>query len=442
MRIAFIVWEFPVLSETFVLNQITGLIDRGHQVDIYAHIQGNTTQVHPDVNQYQLLERTYYIPTIPRNLIGRLFKGIQLFHASRQKNPELVWRSLNFFKHGSRAASLWLLYAITPLLDKEPYDIIHAQFGTDGLTGLSLREAGAIQGKLITTFRGYDISTYVKEKGAGVYRQLFQKGDFFLANCEFFRQAAIQIGCDPARIKVHGSGIDCSRFRFTVRQPSPDGVIRIVTVGRLVEKKGIEYSIRAIAELLKTHPTLEYNIVGDGKLRQPLQRLIDTLGVGDRIKLLGQKSQQALIEILDRSHIFVAPCVTARDGNQDAPVNVLKEAMAMGLPVVSTHHGGIPELVEDGISGFLVPERDVAALGDRIGYLIEHPERWSEMGQAGRTYIETHYDINQLNDRLVELYQQVLEVPQDFEGDRSQAAGVSPSSWLLASSFFFPPSSP
>jgi len=133
--------------------------------------------------------------------------------------------------------------------------------------------------------------------------------------------------------------------------------------------------------------------------------------VGDRIHLCGRKQQQELIELLDQAHLFVAPSVTATDGNQDAPVNVLKEAMAMGLPVVSTLHGGIPELVEDGISGFLVPERDVAALRDRLEYLVTHPECWPEMGLAGRTFVETHFDIERLNDRLVDLYQQVLATP-------------------------------
>jgi colanic acid/amylovoran biosynthesis glycosyltransferase len=337
-----------------------------------------------------------------------------------KKNPTLTWRSLNLLKYGSRAASLWLLYAITSLLDQPPYDTVHAQFGTDGLTGLSLREVGAIQGKLITTFRGYDISTYVKKRGAGVYQKLFQKGDYFLANCEFFRQRAIGTGCNPTQIKMHGSGIDCSRFCFVVRQPPANGGVRIVTTGRLVEKKGIEYSIRAVASLLKTYPQLEYQIIGDGELREPLQQLILALGAGDRIHLVGQKPQPDLIKILNQSHLFVAPCVTATDGNQDAPVNVLKEAMAMGLPVVSTYHGGIPELVEDGVSGFLVPERDVDALAARIADLIQHPERWSEMGKAGRLYVESHYEINRLNDRLIALYQQVLNTPAPRLLDQQQ----------------------
>lgn len=182
----------------------------------------------------------------------------------------------------------------------------------------------------------------------------------------------------------------------------------IATTGRLVEKKGIEYSIRAVASLAKDYPNLEYNIIGDGDLREYFQQLIQELNIGHIVKLLGWRQQQQIIEILDNSQIFIAPSVTAKDGNQDAPVNTLKEAMAMGLPVIATDHGGIPELVEDGFSGFLVPERDAAAIAEKLSYLIEHPENWVAMGKAGREYVEKHYDMEKLNAKLIEIYQQVL----------------------------------
>jgi colanic acid/amylovoran biosynthesis glycosyltransferase len=186
-----------------------------------------------------------------------------------------------------------------------------------------------------------------------------------------------------------------------------------------VEKKGIEYSIRAIAKLVRTYPQIEYNIIGDGSLMESFQQLIRELALDRIVKLLGGKKQQEVIEILDKSHIFIAPSITAADGDRDAPVNTLKEAMAMGLPVISTYHGGIPELVEHGISGFLVPERDADVIAEKISYLIEHPERWLEMGQAGRARVEEKYDMNKLNDELVSIYQQLLnsEVPQKLSSE-------------------------
>jgi colanic acid/amylovoran biosynthesis glycosyltransferase len=295
------------------------------------------------------------------------------------------------------------------LLASPNYDVIHCQFGTFALIAMILRDIGAIKGKLITSFRGYDISLFVQQNGKDVYNSLFAKGDFFLTNCEFFRQRAIKLGCQPEKIVVHGSGIDCRRFPFKARYPHTDGKIRIATTGRLIEKKGIEYGIRAIFQVSRIYPNIEYNIIGDGELKANLQQLIQSLQITKQVKILGWKTQPEIVEILDKTDIFIAPSVTAKDGNQDAPVNTLKEAMLMGLPVIATTHGGIPELVRDGISGCLVPERDTDAIAEKLTYLIEHPEIWPAMGHAGRADVEKNYDINKLNDELVRLYHQVIK---------------------------------
>ncbi len=410
MKIAFLVWRFPVLSEAFILNQIAGAIDRGHEVHIYA-LNGRpkgTTKVHPIVKKYDLLARTYHAPERPSNLFLRSLKGVWLLLANAHKNSPRCLALLNAKKYGPTSEPWKRIYRGISLLETSPYDIIHCQFGTLGPAALMFRDMGFLQGKLVTTFRGIDISRHVKENGEDVYNDLFEKGDYFLANCEFFRQRAIALGCDPEKIVVHGSGIDCRKFAFKVRDFPRDERIRIATVGRLVEKKGIEYAIRAVAWVAKTHPNIEFSIVGDGPLRDRLQQIINRLDASRFIKLLGWKQQQEIIEILEACHLFVAPSVTATDGNQDAPVNTLKEAMAMGLPVISTYHGGIPELVEDGVSGFLVPERNAEAIAGAILRTIAHPELWERFGRAGRARVEQKYDMNGLNDELIATYQALL----------------------------------
>ena len=409
MRIAFIVGRFPVISETFIVNQAIGLLKRGHEVDIFTHKIVETAKAHQDVADYGLLDRTYLLPDISENLPLRVVKGIGLLGSNFIRAPRLTLKTLNFFQYGKQAISLWLLYTL--LLDPQHdynYDIVHCQFGTVGFRGMAFRAMNCPAAKLVTIFRGHDISNFVQEQGDNVYDPLFKEGDYFLANCEFFKRRAISLGCPVEKIRIHGSGLDYSRFPFKIRQLPEDGVVRIATTGRLVEKKGIEYAIRGVAQALQQYPKLEYTIIGEGVLRPDFERLIRSLGVEDSIKLIGKRSQSELIEVLAETHLFIAPSVTAANGNQDAPVNVLKEAMAMGLPVISTLHGGIPELVEDGVSGYLVPERDADAIAARLIDLVEHPERWPAMGQAGRTFVERHYDLDQLNDALVSLYQSLL----------------------------------
>ncbi|MEL6580958.1 MAG: glycosyltransferase [Cyanobacteria bacterium J06621_12] len=417
MKIAFIVGRFPVLSEAFILNQIAGLLDQGHQVDIYA-LEGYSgeTKVHPIVDKYNLLERSHYVPAVPDRFFLRCLKAVKLVIAHGWRHPLMLWRSLNIFQYGKQAASLRLFYGAIAFLEQSEYDIVHCQFGIYAMQGkypedagvLALRSLGLLQGKLIVGFRGWDISWYIKENGESVYQELFATADFFVTNCNFFRDRALKIGCNPDKIAVLGSGIDCDKFVFQPRQIPDDGIVRLATTGRLIEKKGIEYAIRAVAILAEQYPQIEYNIIGDGYLKADLQQLIRELGLEDKVNLLGWRQQQEIINILNLSQIFLAPCVTAKDGNQDAPVNTLKEAMAMGLPVISTYHGGIPELVQSGSSGYLVAEKDAQAIANRLQHLIANPQLWQDLGSNGSQFVREHYDINRLNDDLVEIYQRTI----------------------------------
>ena len=409
MKIAFIVGEFPVLSETFILNQITGLLDRGHEVDIYAYVPKNDSKIHPDVNKYKLIERTYYAFWMPINRYKRALDSLVLLLTNFHKAPRVMLRVLNIFKYRQQYGSLMLIHEVIPFLRKRsPYDIIHCHFGGNGIKGALFREMGAIKGKLIVTFHGLDITVAIQGDRKQIYDQLFNTGDLFLPISERWKRRLVDLGCDKTKIMVHRMGIDCGKFSFIPRKLHADRRVQLVTISRLVEKKGVEYGIRAVALLAKTNRNIKYNVIGDGPLRKDLQELIQHLDVGDIVSLLGWKQQQEIVDILNDADIFVAPSVTSKDGDQEGIPVAVMEAMAVGLPIISTQHSAIPELVENGVSGFLVPERDVNALAEKLGYLIEHPEVWTEMGRAGRAHVEAQYDINKLNDQLVEIYQKLL----------------------------------
>lgn len=398
---------FPLLSETFVLNQIIGLINRGHEVDIYTRRYGDYSKMHPDVLTHKLLSHTYRLLDCPRTLSKQLKQSLWLLIQYGLIDPLRLLPVLT-----SSQGSFWDRLSMGFIsLGKKSYDIVHCQFGTLGEIGHLFRSVNG--GRLIISFRGYDISSYVQQYGRSVYNSVFANGDLFLTNCEFFRQRLLQLGCDPARLHVLYSGLALSQFPCQERHFPEDGQVKIACTGRLVEKKGIPDAIAAVAQVTKQYPKIEFHIIGEGILRQDLQALIDSFGLEKTIHLRGQKNRQEIIQILSQSHLFLAPSITASDGNQDAPTNVLKEAMALGLPVISTRHGGIPELVQDGISGFLVPERDPEALANRLLYLINHPECWPEMGRAGRQVVERVFDLEALNDQLVQLYEKALEIPQE-----------------------------
>ena len=409
MRIAFVLGIFPALSETFILNQITGLIDRGHEVDIYAGHPSPTSKVHSDVIKYELLKRTCYKTQMPKNRLLRLLKAVGLILVNLHKNPIALLHSLNVFKYGKQAASLNLLYSTIPLLSrKKPYDIIHCHFGAVGILGAYFREIGVLRGKLITTFHGGDVNVVTAVEGTDFYKSLFAKCDLYTINSTFTAGKAIALGCPRDKIVKLPVGVNLAKYCFKERRATIGGAIRILTVARLVEKKGIEFSVRAVAKAMKDYPNLEYNIVGDGPLRESIEMLIGQLGISNKVNLHDWCNQEEIRNLYSEAHIFVLASVTAANGDKEGQGLVLQEAQASGLPIISTLHNGIPEGVLNGRSGFLVPERDVEALAEKLVYLIRHPEIWPEMGRAGRAFVEEHYDINKLNNRLVEIYRELL----------------------------------
>lgn len=412
MRILYFASGFPVLSQTFIINQVAGAVARGHDVSIYGmnNRPAADPKIHPSVAAHRLLDKTFY-SLMPEAWGARLRSAAHILAAARGADRVRALLLLNVAAHGRLALSLRLLHDGGALFARGPFDIIHCQFGTHGLRALALRHSGIIKGPIVTSFRGYDISSFVQESGKRVYDRLFAEGDWFLANCDFFRDRAIALGCDPARIRTLGSGIDLRRFPHRPRVRRADGRTRLATVGRLVEKKGIGYAIEAVAALLARGHDVDFRIVGDGPLRDDYQALIKRLGVQSRVTLMGAMNQPEIVQLLNDSDIFVGPSVTAQNGDQDAPTNTLKEAMALGMPVVTTRHGGIPELVEDGVSGFLLPERDPAAIAAAVEKLIAHPERWAKMGRAGHAAVEERYDNDRLNDELIQTYEALLHRP-------------------------------
>lgn len=402
MKIAFIVGGFPALSQTFVLNQITGLLNLGHDVEIFAQYNPLDEKVQPDVRKYHLKERTHFYG-IPRNKIKRILKAIYLIITNFYKGPIKILKSLNIIKYGKKSLSLELLYILIPFLSKK-FDIIQCHFGTNGNIGVYLKQMG-LKAKLITMFHGCDIRAGIK-KGKNIYSHLFKYGDCFLAISDYNYKNLIRFGASPQKIIFHPVGIDVKKFscvwRSTIVEP-PETII-ILTVARLVEEKGLQYGIQAINKLLKKNPKLhlEYHIIGGGKLEGQLRKQAEDLNLDEVVRFHGPMEQEGVITSMQKAHIFLLPSIT-----EALPV-VLMEAQAVGIPVIATNVGSVSQIVIDGKSGFLVPERDTDALVKRLNYLIEHPELWTDMGRCGRKYVEEKYDIKKLNQKLVEIYQNLI----------------------------------
>lgn len=405
MRVAVVVEDFPKASETFILNQVVGLIQRGVDVEIFAVRRWKSDVQHPSVARHELLQRTHFrgmpSPRIARaaTAASRLMSG-----PAHLRRPLL--RSLDFREWGLDAFSFQLFFDALAF-NERTFDVIHCHFAYNGERAVQARELGVLSGPILTTFHGIDVNPRRRE---GAYQRLFASGDLFTANTRFTANRASELGCDRDRIAILPMGLRVKEYRFRERRKLRDEPLRILSVARLVEKKGLEYGIRAVANLAREGFDVEYTIVGDGRLRRRLERLATQLGMIDRINFLGWCDEDGVTALYDAAHIFMLPSVTAANGDREGQGLVLQEAQASGLPVISTHHNGIPDGVVEDISGLLVPERDTIALTQALKTLAARPERWPDMGRAGRQFVETQYDQDVLTDRLLQLYEHAVDL--------------------------------
>lgn len=410
-KVGYLVGEFPKLSETFVLDEIKEHLR--HQVSIIvvsmyrpaanSKVWSNLADVQmPIVYVYRTRGR---LQRIERLLIGML----ALLRYWR------LWQVVfgaGFGSYADRINILGLAYRLGEIRQLGGIDLLHCHFGYRGHLAAALRSLGLIDAKIITTFHGFDLSAELNRKGRNFYDLLFRFGELFLPVSEMWAHRLLELGCDPGRIAVHHVGIDCARNEFKERhlEPRSNKPVRLISVGRLVEKKGHIYTLRALARLREQNPALSItlDIVGDGPLLDTLRHGAFALQVDDIVVFHGGLSHNRTLALLDHAAIFVLPSVTAEDGDMEGIPVSLMEAMARGLVVISTFHSGIPELIEDGVNGFLVPEKDTAALANAIEQCVKNARIWPDLLRAGRRTVEAKFDRRKLGDRLIELYRGLL----------------------------------
>ncbi|MFL5507538.1 MAG: glycosyltransferase [Gemmatimonadales bacterium] len=404
MRLAYFAERFPVLAETPYFNIATGLLRHGHDVHVFAQSRPPAPH-HPDVDALGLDARTFY-PAIGRDAPwGERWKRAQaLFHASPAGRHAMLRRALNPLRAGRRALSLEAFFEAGRFTTQLPFHAAYCAFGREGREAVRLRRLGAFDAPIAVSFRGRDITHAPGVRGPGLYRDVFRDASLLLPMCRAFVARLEALGAPRGRIVVHPTGIDVRRFAFRAPAPPLDGEpLRLVSVARLREKKGLTYAIEAVGRLRATGAPVCYEIAGDGPLRASLEQQVAKAGLGDAVRLQGALPQAEVRALLERSHVLLAPSVVASDGDEEGVPSVIKEALAVGLPVVATRHSGIPEIVVPGETGMLAPERDAEALAQAIGEALAVRDQWGAYAARGRALVEREYDIERLNGRLVGL---------------------------------------
>jgi colanic acid/amylovoran biosynthesis glycosyltransferase len=276
------------------------------------------------------------------------------------------------------------------------FDLVHGHFDTGSLYALPYVAASDLP--LVVTFHGYDVplltssSRFLPQNWlyACLAPSLWRRMTLGLCASSELLELLASAGVPRERLRLYQLGIDLSAFARTTRGSVP----RVAMIGRFVEKKGFEYGLMAFAAALERGSRGELVLVGSGERETGYRALVAQLGIAEHVKFAGVLTQSGVAQLLAASDVLMAPSVVGANGDRESGVIVVKEASASQVAVIGTRHGGIPEIIEDGVTGYLVPERDVDALSARLSDLLDDRALATRLGDAGRAKMEREYDLS------------------------------------------------
>jgi len=299
--------------------------------------------------------------------------------------------------------------------DKTGAKIVHSHFGNIGWVNLgAIRKLGA---KHVVTFYGLDVNMLPTQFPIWRqrYHQLFDEVDLILCEGSHMANCIVELGCSSDNVKVQHLGVDVERIKFSPRHWQPGESLKVLIAASFREKKGIPYAIEALA-LLSKEVSVELTIIGNAGLEHETQlekqNIYDALvrtGLFGNTRLLGYQSHEVLLSEAYQHHIFLSPSLTASNGDTEggAPVALIEMATS-GMPIVSSRHCDIPEVIKHGVTGLLAEEGDVNGLFCCLKWFTEHPEKWNDMLEAGRLHVEQEYDLHKQGEKLVAWYKSIM----------------------------------
>lgn len=404
LKILFIVKDFPTISETFIVNQIIFLINKGHEVQILS-IHHRNVPIQDQIQEYDLMKRVTFID-IPANYFERLIRAYKLL----RKNKLKTITTFNPFKYGRDVFNLLSFYKVSWLYKFEDnFDIVHAHFGFSSEIYFRAKRIGFFNNsKLITSFHGYDMAVNDLQKNKKRYKTLFENNTVLTTNNEYGRSLIQKIKPSYQHIRLLPVSLD-TRF-FEPVNNSMEGYFKIVYCGRLIKLKGPHLVVEIANEIInkRNYKNIKFVLIGDGKERDYLESLINKYNLSKHVLLKGSLVQGDVIKVLQNSRLFLLPGITDENLRAETQGLVIQEAQAMRLPVLVSSAGGMKYGILPEKSGFVIPEGDVKKFSDKIEYLIRNPLRRKKMGEIGRNFVIKNFDIKPLGKKLEQIYFETL----------------------------------
>jgi glycosyltransferase involved in cell wall biosynthesis len=374
-RIAVLVKRFPRLSETFILNEFLELRRQGMQVDMYAIMDPQEQRSHPEA--LALVPEVVYLQT------GSIWRSLPSVVRTLRRHPWGAARAVGWVmtRHSVAAARNWVhaMVLVDRLAEREPAHL-HAHFlhSPAALAFIARKISGQ---RYSLTGHAKDIYTTLPEN----VQMRCRKAEFVTTCTDANRRHLVEeIGLAPSQVRLCRHGVDLDRFSADRREPRAG---RILSIGRLVEKKGFDVLVRACGELRRRGIEFELRIVGTGPLREELLALAEEEGIAEQVQLPGSMSQAQVAAELAAAEVFALTPMVMPDGDRDGIPNVVLESMAAGVPVVASAVSGIPEVIEDGVNGRLVAPRRPSLLAEALTELLADAPQRARLAEAGRRFV-------------------------------------------------------
>jgi len=326
-------------------------------------------------------------PTVRSNFIRRFW----LKYIKRE--PAIVYRG----EYG----------VLANLLNRRHADLLHVYFGHTGVHLLPFLQRWPKAS--VVSFHGMDVQAREYDPSYEPrLRELLQTTTLVLARSHSLLDRLRELGCPDEKLRVNRTGIPLDQFPQVQRSVPTDGAWRFVQACRLIEKKGLDDALQAFARFVQTHPLAHFTIAGEGPLLESLTTLCGQLGITGNVTFAGFLKGRALCDLFHASHIFIHPSRITEDGNQEGIPNAMLEAMATGLPVIATLHGGIPEAVRKDVTGLLVPERDVEGLHASMVQLTSG--LWPTMSEAAAADVRDQFESTAQIAKLEAVYDEAVKL--------------------------------
>lgn len=407
-KILVVVTVFPSITETFILNQITDLIDKGNDVTIFTYNKSKDNIIHHLFTDYSLEKKTI---THFKNQKNRWFICKEGFKFFKKYRKELDYKKILFLLNPvyikTNLKKLKIYYDLPILIFKESFDIVHCHFGFNGKKVADAYEVGICSyPKAILSFHGSDLTPSKVEIYKDAYRTIFKHFNAYTINSLYLQDILLQVNPKLKNYFLIPESIKEQYLKPHLISKKDSSIFNIVFCGRLINWKGPDRAIKIVKKIIDSgYSALRLHIIGDGEMREELILLTNHLGISTQVVFHGSLSQENVFKIMAASSVFLLPGIAEKETKRsEAQGLVLQEAQFFKMPVITSNVGGIKYGMIPNETGFLIESENEEEFVEKLILLYNNHDLRITMGEKGHAFVLEEFESSTIGERLLSVY--------------------------------------